>query len=843
MSEIFLKDYSAPNFSVQGVDLTIALFDDHAITTSKLQLVRESAGDLVLFGRDIALVSIMRDGQDLAHNKDDETLSVALDDVQVGQSCTLQVVCKINPNTNKSLEGLYLAGDGDQAMYVTQCEPEGFRKITYYLDRPDVMSVFRVRLEASTRFKTLLANGNLLEQGPLDGERHFAVWEDPIKKPSYLFACVFANLEVLEDSFTTSEGRKVLLQIYANADDLDKCHVAMDALKASMRWDEENYGCAYDLDRFMIVATGQFNMGAMENKGLNIFNTACVLADKDSATDNRSTRVKAIIAHEYFHNWTGNRITCRDWFQLCLKEGFTVFREQGFTADITSEAVQRINDVATLKAIQFPEDQGPMAHAVRPQSFVEINNFYTATVYEKGAEIVRMMARFLGKQKFREATDYYFKNFDGQAITIEDFIDAMASANPQVRDFAIWYDQAGTPTLHAHTTQEGDVLTLHLRQSMKNITGDKPMPIPVDMAIFAKDGKIIHEETLLLNTQSKEFTFAVPQGVVLSLLRGFSAPVVLDFAQSDDDLLFLLQHETNGFDRWQAMGALVRKKLPTGDAKALAQGLATAVDDLIDKDPMLASRLFDVPSESELALDYPKDYSPQAVKTMRDDFIKNLSYALGDKLVAWYDRLHDGAPYSDDALSVGKRALKNALLTQMLVTNSADGVKRAHAQFSHANCLSERMGALAPLVRYKTEGADKLLAEFFETCQKDELLLDEWFGLSVASTDSIEDIERLMMHPRFEWGTPNRVRAVLGAVARRPVLLWSELGMAMYLRAVAKLDGDNPQLSARLLNAFDRVASLGDGDKKRALLAFKNLQVASKNAQEALDNLLKAQNQ
>lgn len=841
---IFLKDYTPANFAVEAVNLTIALFDEYARVSADLTLSRKSAGDLVLNGRALELVSVKLDGAEVAHKVGNEHLTVKIsDDIQ---NCTLSTVVNIHPNTNTSLEGLYKAGDGDETMFVTQCEPEGFQKITYYLDRPDVMSVFTVRLEADKRYQTLLANGNLLDSGDIDDERHFALWHDPFKKPSYLFAAVFANLDVLEDSYTTSENREVLLQIYAKTEDIDKCHVPMQALKDSMRWDEENYGLPYDLDRFMIVAVSQFNMGAMENKGLNIFNSACVLSSPDTATDERNIRVKAIIAHEYFHNWTGNRITCRDWFQLCLKEGFTVFREQQFTADISSPAVQRIADVSILKLAQFAEDAGPLAHAVRPRSFVEINNFYTATVYEKGAEIVSMLYKLLGKDKFRQATDLYFKRFDGQAITIEDFLAVMSQIDPRAAKFSVWYDQAGTPTLHANATQDGNTLTLHLSQSMKDITGNEPMPMVVDMAIL-QNGNIAHEETILFEGKSADYRFNLPSDdrAVVSLLRDFSAPVILDFEQSDDDLLALLAHEPNGYNRWQAQQTLTLKHLlnqsKKDDLVKMADSLIKAVDTLKDNDPMLAARLFDIPSEKELALSFDKEYDPKFVQKIRTDFKQNLGELLGDKLLVWHDEISARArDYEDTPKAAGVRALQNAVLDLALAAGIDGADVRAKAQYKDANCLSQTLGALSPMARYGVDGVDGLLDEFYVKNQADELLIDEWFMLKTrAKNATISDIKALTEHADFDYNTPNRVRSVLGPLAGSPARLWSDEGMDFYLAMVAALDGKNPQLAARLLQAFENLGRLTPSLQTRAREKLGALVVHSKNAKESLNNLVK----
>lgn len=529
--KIYLKDYTPPTYRVDDIYLDIKVFNDHATVSSVLNMSREHDGKLVLLGRELELLNISINDKVLTADDyalDDESLTIH----NAPDTAKVAIDVKITPQTNTALEGLYQSGTGDELMFVTQCEPEGFRKITFFPDRPDVLTEYTTRVEADKRFFVLLANGNLIEKGDVGDDRHFAVWHDPTKKPSYLFACVVADLAVMSDHYTTIEGREVLLEIYAVPADIDKCHVAMTALKDAMAWDEEHYGRAYDLDRYMIVATGQFNMGAMENKGLNIFNTSCVLSSPKTTTDERSFHVKAVIAHEYFHNWTGNRITCRDWFQLCLKEGFTVFRDQSFSASHRSPAVQRIDDVGFLKAYQFKEDAGVLAHPVRPDSFVEINNFYTVTVYEKGAEIVRMIATLLGKDKFRQGTDEYFARYDGQAVAIEDFLSAMSVGDGRVLDFLAWYTQAGTPVLTGGFDVAGDSVKLAFSQQTRHVAGfDEPkaLPIPIDVAIFhGESGELLAQELLLLTKDSDTFGFDGLDlgGVrpVVSVLRNFFRP-------------------------------------------------------------------------------------------------------------------------------------------------------------------------------------------------------------------------------------------------------------------------------------------------------------------------------
>ena len=611
---VYLKDYEKPSFSVDSVHLDIQVYTDQTKVNSSLVMKRQNAGDLVLLGRDLELISLTLNGTRLSaadYQLDSEQLIInnAPDDV------ILNIEVIIHPESNTQLEGLYQAGSD---LFVTQNEPEGFRKITFYPDRPDVLSVFTTRVEADTQFPVLLANGNLIEAGEAGTGRHYKIWQDPTKKPAYLFACVVGDLAVLKDQYVTSEGRHVALEIYAVEKDIPKCHIAMQALKHSMRWDEEHYGRAYDLDNYMIVATSAFNMGAMENKGLNIFNTSCVLADEEFTTDAAIMRVQSVIAHEYFHNWTGNRITCRDWFQLCLKEGLTVFRDQSFSEDLQSAAVQRIDDVAVLKGHQFPEDSGPLSHPPRPDHFVEINNFYTATVYEKGAEINRMMATLLGKEKFRQGTDEYFKRHDGQAVTVEDWVAALtAGSGVDLSKFLIWYNQPGTPKLEAQGKYNAEQQTyrLNFKQSLKThpkYPNLQAVPIPVALALFnsetgeqyslqcaalfenaVKDGLYLFDQ----DEASIEFSGITAKPVV-SLLRNFSAPVNLDFNYSDEELAFLIQYETNGFNQWQAAQTLLERILLNGhEAHVYIAAIKNTLPQLVEKDPLLASRLFDVQTE------------------------------------------------------------------------------------------------------------------------------------------------------------------------------------------------------------------------------------------------------
>ncbi|OOS07939.1 aminopeptidase N [Moraxella cuniculi DSM 21768] len=848
--KIYLKDYTPPAYAVKKVDLDICLYEQQAIVSSRLEMTRQAAGELVLLGRDLQLQQVSVNGEVLSSAQfrlDSESLTL----IDAPDRAIVETKVIIKPQTNTTLEGLYQSGLDDEMMFVTQCEPEGFRKITFFPDRPDVLSEYTTRLEAPKTFKTLLANGNLVEAGEVGDDRHYTIWHDPTKKPSYLFAAVIANLQVLQDHYTTSEGRKVLLELYAVSQDIDKCHVAMQALKDSMKWDEDNYGRAYDLDRYMIVATSQFNMGAMENKGLNIFNTSCVLSSPETATDERSFNVKAVIAHEYFHNWTGNRITCRDWFQLCLKEGFTVFRDQSFSGDFRSKAVQRIEDVAILRSAQFAEDAGTLAHPVRPESFVEINNFYTATVYEKGAEIVRMLANLLGKEKFRQGTDEYFARYDGQAVTVEDFLSALSVADERVLAFMPWYRQPGTPVLSGGVQYEQDKVVVRLAQKTRHVPNyDAPvaLPIPVDTAIFdSNTGQLLAEKMLLLTTDSAEFVFdgiQLSEGghPVVSVLRNFSAPVRLEFDYSDEDLVRLVSFETEGFNRWQAMQTLVNRWLfgSFDNVDSIAGLLKTVTDELLDCDPMLAARLFDVPSQKELAMAYDSDYDPVAVKARRDEFIKLIACALADKTTTWYQALPIQA-YEDTPLARGRRLLRNVLLDLRLLAGDAAAEQDVYYQYDNATCMSERLGAFTAIINHDLGKKSLYIANFYEKFANEDLVIDAWFNAqALSSRTSIDDIAALMQRQDYDWNTPNRVRTTLGALAAKPVQLWTQQGMALYLSAVERLDGSNPLLAARLLSALARWYTLGDDTKAMAQSNLEQLKqkVQSKNVLEFLDNML-----
>ena len=853
---VYLKDYQKPSFLVDSIHLDIQVYDEHSQVDAVLELTRQTDGDLVLLGRDLELKSLVLNGQQLSQEQyalDAEQLVIRNAPNQI----KLETSVIIHPESNTQLEGLYQAASD---LFVTQNEPEGFRKITFYPDRPDVLSVFTTRVEADKKYPVLLANGNLIEAGEAGEGRHYTIWQDPTKKPAYLFACVIGDLAVLKDRYVTSEGRDVALEIYAEEKDIPKCHIAMEALKHSMRWDEEHYGRPYDLDNYMIVATSAFNMGAMENKGLNIFNTSCVLADEEYTTDAAIMRVQSVIAHEYFHNWTGNRITCRDWFQLCLKEGLTVFRDQSFSEDLQSAAVQRIDDVAVLKAHQFPEDSGPLSHPPRPDHFVEINNFYTATVYEKGAEINRMMATLLGKEKFRKGTDEYFERHDGQAVTVEDWVAALtAGSGVDLSNFLTWYNQPGTPKLEAegHYDAATQTYSLNFKQSLKahpKYPNLKAVPIPVALALFnAATG-----EQLVLNSDSL-FENAVKDGVylfdkdqasivfsglstkpVVSLLRNFSAPVNLEFNYTDEELAFLIQYETNGFNQWQATQTLLERILLNGhDAHIYIQAIKNTLPDLVEQDPLLTSRLFDVPSEGYLGSRIDTDYEPAKIQEQRNALIDKLARELGEFCKDTYLAL-DPDLQKEFSQAMGVRALKNIMLSMMARQGDETAFELAYQQYEATGNMSERLGALRVLVWNDAPQAEAALHDFYQRFKDEALSLDQWFTLQAAHPCATEDtIQYLTSHVDYDLGVPNRIRSVSGGLNANPVNTWS-FGVDHFIGLAKYLDEKNPIVGSRLLQVLSRWYTLAEPQRSevKAKLEALKPQVKSKNVSETLSSML-----
>ena len=798
---IYLKDYAPFGFEVQEVHLTFDLAPSATRVTSRIRFVPDkSVPDRAFFlhGENLSLISARIDGEAAKPTLTDQGLTCDVPDMPF----TWEAEVQIDPQANTALEGLYLSN----GMYCTQCEAEGFRKITYYPDRPDVMSTFTVRINGP--HGTLLSNGNPVASG--DG---WAEWYDPWPKPAYLFALVAGELVAHRDTFTTMEGRRVDLALYVRPGDEGKCAFGMQALKASMKWDEDVYGRAYDLDVFNIVAVDDFNMGAMENKGLNIFNASAVLASPETSTDGNFERIEAIIAHEYFHNWTGNRITCRDWFQLCLKEGLTVFRDSQFTADMRSAPVKRISDVIDLRARQFPEDQGPLAHPVRPESFQEINNFYTATVYEKGAEVIRMLRTIVGDKAYGAALDLYFERHDGQACTIEDWLKVFEDTTGRdLSQFKRWYNQAGTPHLEVDETYRDGTYTLTFRQHTPPSTATPdPLPqvIPVAMGLLGPDGsEVLATQVLEVTNTQQSFSFpGLTAKPVPSLLRGFSAPVVL---KNSVDHAFLLAHDTDPFNRWEAARELGTKSLLSAIADRSSPGpgwLAGVARLLGDEtlDPAYRAYTLALPGQAQLAADLAgagTTPDPDAIWIAHEAHHQALSDHMADTLPDLFAKHQVDAPYVPDAVQSGTRALGNALLALLTRQDRGDA---AQAQFDNATNMTQQLSALACLIR--AGRGDAALARFEAQWKDDRLVMDKWFGLQVIEAkpdDTADTAMALTRHPDFNWKNPNRFRATLGALATHHAGFHARDGSGYALLAdwLITLDPVNPQTTARLCAAF-----------------------------------------
>ena len=832
------SDYQPPSARVETADLDIRIFDDRTFVTTTLALTRTGDGPFILNGRDLTLHEISIDGRIL----DEADWPVSADGLSfddLPERCVLSIRSECHPETNTALEGLYLSG----GMYCTQCEPEGFRRIGFFPDRPDVMTVFTVRIEADRRFPQLLSNGNLVETGELDGDRHFALWHDPHPKPSYLFACVVGDLDLAADRFTTASGREVDLHIYVEKGNLQLTGHAMESLKKSMKWDEDTYGLEYDLGLFQIVAVSHFNMGAMENKGLNIFNSKFVLADPSTATDEDLDRVESIVAHEYFHNWTGNRVTCRDWFQLTLKEGLTVYRDQCFSADMHDEGVQRAGDVSMLRAAQFPEDSSPTAHPIRPESYSEINNFYTPTVYEKGAEVIRMMAGYLGRNGFRRGMDLYFERHDGNAVTCDDFVSAMADANGRdMSAFQGWYSQAGTPQLAVRRSVDADGVTLSFSQEIPQTaagTPRDPLAIPVRLGFVGADGAPVplrlegenearDEHVVLFEGDKAEYRFLAADGAGMpaqatpSILRGFSAPVRLSDDLDAEERLHLVAHDSDLFNRWDSAQILATDAILSlaagkpASVAALAGGLGTllADDSLLDAFKAGALRL---PGQAVLeAARMPAD--PVALFTAR----RGLMAALGGALAA---QIHDALGARDSmARSAGGRALLMQFVELGVAADNGDALAAAEAMVIDQN-MTISQGALKALIHCDHAARERALAAFHDRWAGNALVMEKWFQMESISSvgGSIERLDELMRHAEFDPKNPNKLRAVLGAfmVGNTPRFHAADgSGYDYVADRLVEIDARNPQIAARMALPMTRMAAYGADrqDSMRAAL-------------------------
>jgi aminopeptidase N len=831
---IRLADYRPPAWSVEHVALEFDLGIDQSEVAATLELVRRADEPVRLNGEGVELLALTLDGRTLSEGEyilANGLLEIAVD----ADRCTIGTRVALRPAENTALEGLYLSGTRDKGFLLTQCEAEGFRHITFFPDRPDVLSRYTVTLRAEkARFPVLLAGGNPDGEGDLPDGRHWARFVDPHPKPSYLFALVAGRLERISHDYTTADGRAVALHIWAEADVIDRCDYAMDSLIRSMQWDERAYGRNYDLDVFHVVATHDFNMGAMENKGLNIFNAKYLLADPDSSTDDEYRHVEAVVAHEYFHNWSGNRVTCRDWFQLSLKEGLTVFREQSFSADMNSAPLKRIEDVALLRRAQFPEDAGPLSHPVRPSQYSEINNFYTATVYEKGSELVRMLAGHLGDAGFRKGMDLYFERHDGHAATIEDFLKALGDANAiDLSPYLAWYGQAGTPRLTAEGRYDAEHhrYRLTLRQRTPATAGQntkQALPVPVRLSLFDRSGKALPlrlegetaagdpERTLVLDGAERSFVFEdIEAAPVPSLLRGFSAPVILECDYVPGELAILLRHDPDGFNRWEAgqqLAGLAYDDCRDGNAdgsalQAWTKALANLfVDDNVD-DALLAE-LLTPPGEIEL-VERQAERDPDRIRMARQAMLRALAQRIGlDTLSARYESLRAATSAALDASSQARRQLKRRVLDLLALIDPRNVPELARAQYGQAPGMTDRLAALTTLATLDPGAAEEPIAHFRQRYADNALALDKWFAMQalLPGHDALARVQALENDPAFTLKNPNRVQALIGSFARANPTGFHRADGAAYRWLADRLvavDALNPQVAARVATAFN----------------------------------------
>ena len=869
-----LEDYRPPDWLVESVELDVTLDPVATLVRATLTLRPNGNGTapapLMLDGDALELRALKLDGAALPP----EQFVATADRLTIAQPphrpFRLEIETVVDPSANTQLMGLYRSG----SIYCTQCEAEGFRRITYFPDRPDVMAVYTTRIEAEKAdAPVLLANGNLIASGDVPGtSRHFAVWHDPFPKPSYLFALVGGKLACVEDRFRTMSGREVTLRIYVEDGKEARCAYAMDSLKRAMRWDETAFGREYDLDIFMIVAVSDFNMGAMENKGLNVFNDKYVLASPETATDGDFDRIEAIIAHEYFHNWTGNRITCRDWFQLCLKEGLTVFRDQEFSADARSRAVERISDVRGLRAHQFIEDAGPLAHPVRPRLYHEINNFYTATVYEKGAEVVRMLKTLLGPETFRQGMDFYFTRHDGEAATIEQFVQCFADVSrADLAQFMLWYSQAGTPELVATGSYDADAKTyrLDVAQTVPPTPGQptkEAMVIPLaiglvgrngrDLPLKLRDGRTIERGVLTLTEPAKTFVFGdIGEPPVPSLNRGFSAPIKLIADLSADDLRFLAAHDADAFNRWQALQTLATRLLLENVASLRAAkparqdgGLLHALGAILDDgtlEPAFIALALTLPGESDLAREIGRDVDPDAIFAARSGLRAVVGEHLAGSLFDHYRRLSESRPYLPDAASAGRRALRNICLDLLVATRRPDAVSLAARQYQAADNMTDRMAALSTLSLCDVPERAATLDDFYARYADDPLIVDKWFTLqaTIPEPATLDRVKALTGHRAFSFANPNRVRALIHAFAlanQREFNRADGAGYDFVVDTVLALDRKNPQLAAKLLAALKSWRVLEPGRRAMAEKALQQVAAAPSRSPDVADIVQRA---
>ncbi len=817
---IFRKDYKVPPFLIDEVLLTFSLEETFCVVTAESKYFRNPKSDeisteLFLDGENLELVELSVDGEKL----DEQNYKIdanGLTLLHVPDSFVLKIKTKIFPDSNTALEGLYRTSGN----FCTQCEAQGFRKITYYLDRPDVMARFTTRIEGDVKnCPVLLSNGNKIEEGELPGNRHFAVWQDPFPKPSYLFALVGGDLVCIEDTFTTKSGREIDLHIFVESQNSEKCGHAMRSLQKSMQWDEEVYGLEYDLDTYMIVAVDDFNMGAMENKGLNVFNSKYVLASKETATDQDYLGVEGVIAHEYFHNWTGNRVTCRDWFQLSLKEGLTVFRDQEFSSDMNSRAVQRIDDVRILRNFQFREDAGPMAHPVRPDSYVEINNFYTVTVYNKGAEVIRMMHTLMGVEKFRKGIDLYFERHDGQAVTCDDFVSAMADASGiNLEQFSLWYSQPGTPVITVEEDWDAEKKEYTLRLSQDS--SGSPFHIPVAIGLVDSKGNDmeIEQDLLELRDERQVFCFkGITEKPSLSLFRGFSAPVKINPWQSREQLAFLMGHDTDPFNRWDASFSLsesvileLAKEQQEGKKLLLDSQFVEAVKNILrdkETDKSLLAMALSLPEESYLAQQMDI-IDPDALHHARQFVRQELARLCAEDLQAVWRANNTHEKYALTPQAMGQRRLKNVCLVLLLAADAPheDDVALAKKQYYEATNMTDCIAALSAFVQSSLPVRDELLDDFYRKWKSDQLVMDKWLILQASrgASSTLASVKDLMAHPAFSITNPNKIRSLIGAFGGNHFCFHAANGEGYEFLAdqIIRLDSSNPQIASRLTTPF-----------------------------------------
>jgi aminopeptidase N len=835
---IYRKDYTPPDYLVDTIDLRFELGEETTRVHSRLSVranydTAQGVRPLRLDGNRLALTGLALDGTPLTSGRysvDKESLTVS----DVPAAFSLEVTTEIRPQDNTFLEGLYRSN----GMFCTQCEAEGFRAITYFPDRPDVLAVYTVTIVADrSKYPLLLANGNLLESGDLPDGNHFAVWHDPFPKPCYLFALVAGDLVCTEGSFTTCSGRVVTLRIYVQEKNRDKCGHALRSLQKAMRWDEEKFGREYDLDLFMIVAVDDFNMGAMENKGLNIFNSRYVLASPETATDDDFHAIEEVVGHEYFHNWTGNRVTCRDWFQLSLKEGLTIFRDQEFSADMESRGVKRISDVRMLRTHQFAEDGGPMAHPVRPDAYMEINNFYTMTVYHKGSEVIRMMHTMLGVEAFRKGTDLYFQRHDGQAVTVEDFVRAMEDASGKdLKQFRLWYEQAGTPRLDSGGSfdQNSGTFTLTVRQQCPPTPGQadkKPFHLPLAIGLLDRNGRelpcTLADETatgptnrvLEVTTAEKIFVFTgLSEEPIPALLRTFSAPVRLSYPYRHDDLVLLMAHEKDPFCRWEAGQQLAVQlilglvaDLQSGRDLQLDPGFVTAFRASLtsgEKDRAFLAEALTLPSESYLA-EMMTVVDPTAIHQARQFVRRGLAGQLRSEFLSVMEECRSTTPYAVDDGRAGDRRLANLCLAYLLAGNDPEMAARCLRQCREADNMTDVMGALVPLASCDCPERSMALAEFYAKWQDDRQVVDKWFSVQASATlpNALDEVKRLLGHPAFELSNPNRFRSLVGVFSQANQVRFHDAngsGYHFFGEQMLRLIPVNPQVAARLLTPLTR---------------------------------------